>query len=320
MSNTAAGLVENLMGIQVSGYHQNGPVQVFHLRWPGSSEVKYATLDEALAAKWIDVTEINEGGQVPNLKIVNRSEHMVFIMAGEQLVGGKQNRVVNASMMIPPRNEMPLPVTCIEQGRWGYKSSTFSSGRSSSQRKLRAMMSKQVTLGYKVANKPVAQQRAVWEEVNRTLNATGSRSESFALEDVFIKYEKDMDEATTKFPTPADSNGALFVINGQIAGADLFDKPETLQKLWPKLIKSSIVESFEASAEAPRFKTEEEISAWLRTAKSAKIESFDSPGVGKDLRIEGEEVEGATLVVDDHAVHMELFPRTEPAQESAESD
>jgi len=179
------------------------------------------------------------------------------------------------------------------------------------------MMSKQVTLGYKMANKPVAQQRVVWDEVQRTLSATGSRSESFALEDVFVKYEKEMDEVTRKFSAPADSNGALFVINGQIAGVDLFDKTETLQRLWPKLIKSSIVESFEPSAEATRFKTEEEISAWLRTAERAKIESFDSPGVGKDLRIEGEEVEGATLVVDEHPVHMELFPRTESANESA---
>jgi hypothetical protein len=311
MSNITSGLIESLTGVQISGCQQNGQVQVFHLRWSGSGEVKYATLDEALAAKWIDVTEVNESGQVPNLKIVNRSEHMVFIMAGEQLVGGKQNRVVNASMMIPSRSEMPLPVTCVEQGRWGYRNSTFSSGRSSSQRKLRAMMSKQVTTSYKRVKKPVAEQQAVWDEVFRTLDATDSRSASFALEDVFLKYEKDMEEATSKFPTPTDCHGTLFVINGQIAGLDLFDKPETLQKLWPKLIKSSIVESLEPSDNVACLKTEEEIWAWLKSAKGAKIDSFDSPGVGKDIRIEGEGVEGATLVVDEHPIHMELFPRPE---------
>jgi hypothetical protein len=223
-------------------------------------------------------------------------------------------------MMIPPHTEMPLPVTCVEQGRWGYKSSKFGSGRSSSQRKLRAMMSKQVSMGYKRFKKPVAEQHAVWEEVYRTLDATGSRSASFALEDVFSKYEKKLEEATDKFPAPADCNGALFVIHGQIAGADLFDKPKTLRKLWPKLIKSCTAEALEPSAETNGFKTEEEVSDWLRTAKGAKLESFDSPGVGKDMRIEGDEVEGATLVINEEPVHMELFPRTASAQGSATPD
>jgi hypothetical protein len=64
---------------------------------------------------------------VPRIKIINRSVHMVFVMAGEQLVGCKQNRVVNASIMVPPQSEVPLPVTCVERGRWRYSSSVFSS-------------------------------------------------------------------------------------------------------------------------------------------------------------------------------------------------
>ena len=35
------------------------------------------------------------------------------------------------------------------------------------------------------------------------------------------------------------------------------------------------------------------------------------------MRIEGEDVIGASLVVDDHPVHMELFRRTEPRRAQA---
>ena len=57
---------------------------------------------------------------------------------------------------------------------------------------------------------------------------------------------------------------------------------------------------------------EEEISKWLEGGANATQEPFPSPGVGQDVRIEGEDVIGASLVVDDHPVHMELFRRTEP--------
>lgn len=41
MSNITSGLIESLTGVQISGCQQNGQVQVFHLRWSGSGEVKY---------------------------------------------------------------------------------------------------------------------------------------------------------------------------------------------------------------------------------------------------------------------------------------
>jgi len=108
MSTVASSLLDNLKDVQVASHQQDGPIEVFHLRWPGGDGVEYATLDEALAAKWIEVTEFTETGEVPRIKLVNRSGHMVFVMAGEQLVGGKQNRVMNASMMVPSHSEMPL--------------------------------------------------------------------------------------------------------------------------------------------------------------------------------------------------------------------
>lgn len=140
MRAQASHLLDTLKSVQLTGRQQDGEVEVFHLRWRGNNGLDYATLDDALAAEWIEVTEFTETGEVPRIKIINHSAHMVFMMAGEQLMGCKQNRVVNASIMVPPRSEVPLPVTCVERGRWGYSSSGFSSAHTSSHYKLRAMM------------------------------------------------------------------------------------------------------------------------------------------------------------------------------------
>jgi hypothetical protein len=64
------------------------------------------TLDQALRDKALDVTEINEGGQVPAIEVANKSERMVFLMAGELLIGCKQDRLLNSSMMVPSKGEM----------------------------------------------------------------------------------------------------------------------------------------------------------------------------------------------------------------------
>jgi hypothetical protein len=145
----------------------------------------------------------------------------------------------------------------------------------------------------------------------------GSSSPSDALQDVFRNYDRKLEKSLEKLSAPAECNGAVFVIGGRIAGVDLFDKSDTLRKLWPKLIKSCTLDALEPSTESPGSMAQEQISSWLDAAASATLESFPSPGVGQDVRIEGEDVIGASLVVDDHPIHMELFRRTEPRRAQA---
>jgi hypothetical protein len=46
----------------------------------------------------------------------------------------------------------------------------------------------------------------------------------------------------------------------------------------------------------------------MQEVSSVPLEPYDSPGLGRDVRIEGESVAGAALVVDGFPVHVELFP------------
>jgi len=303
-------LLDTLNHVEVTGHQQCGSVEVFHLRWPAGDPLTYSTLDEALEAHWIEVVESTEAGQVSRIKIINRSTQMVFLMAGEQLVGCKQNRVMNSSIMVPPRAEMALPVTCVERGRWGYSSSAFSSARTSSHYALRAMMTRQASQSYRSAGVPMSDQKKVWGEVSRKLGAMGSPSASDAMQDVYRNYDLKLRELEEKLPAPSDCNGAVFSIAGSIVGTDFFDNADTLRKLWPKLIRSCSIDALERPARNERSTSVHEISSWLEASASATQESFPSPGMGLDVRIEGKDVLGASLVIDDHPVHMELFRRT----------
>ena len=120
-------LSERLQHVQVSEPTEAGGLQVFGLRWEQEGGLSYVTLDDGLASGLLEVTEVSSGGSVPTLKVTNKGDTMAFLMAGEQLAGGKQNRVLNASIMVGARTELPLPVSCVERGRWAYRSAQFGS-------------------------------------------------------------------------------------------------------------------------------------------------------------------------------------------------
>jgi hypothetical protein len=60
----------------------------------------YLTLDEALAGGLVEVTEKDLGGSVPELQVVNKFSQMILILDGEELVGAKQNWIVNTTILI----------------------------------------------------------------------------------------------------------------------------------------------------------------------------------------------------------------------------
>ena len=142
------------------------------------------------------------------------------------------------------------------------------------------MMDAQATQSYKFVGAPRSDQAAVWGEVSRKLNAMGSRSPSSELQAMYRDYDRKLAEAMKQLPAPEGFHGAVFTIAGRISGADLFDKPETLRKLWPKLIKSCTIDALEPSTESPGSIAPEQISSWLDAAASASLESFPSLGVG----------------------------------------
>ena len=80
----------------------------------------YVTLDEALKSATARVGEVSDGGSVPELLFKNLGERPVLLVEGEELVGAKQNRTLNVSILAPPGRETRIPVTCVEAGRWGY--------------------------------------------------------------------------------------------------------------------------------------------------------------------------------------------------------
>src|SRR5262245_22563551 len=153
---------ERLGTVRVAEPISSGGLQVFGLHWETPAGPDYRTLDEAVAAGTLEVSEVGTSGTVPQLKVFNKDDRAVFLMAGEHLQGGKQNRVLNASILIAAQTELPIPVSCVERGRWAYRVAHFAGSGSSSHSQLRKMMHSQVTRSYRSEGEARSDQGEVW--------------------------------------------------------------------------------------------------------------------------------------------------------------
>ncbi|HKQ19841.1 MAG TPA: DUF6569 family protein [Candidatus Eisenbacteria bacterium] len=301
---------ELLASIEVDEATVEGDFQVFGLHWRPGNGLEYKTLDDAMAEKMLEVTEVNKAGSVPRIRVVNRSkQNRVFLMAGEQLVGAKQNRVLNASILLDARSDLPLPVSCVEAGRWAYRGPRFESRGSSSHYMLRHIMAKKAHYYYKSRGTPETDQGEVWQEVSRKLSEFVTVSPSQALDDVYQEVGKDLDRATERLEPRAHWCGAAFCFAGKIVGVDLFDRPATLHKQWPKLTRAYALDVLrrKGASEVSRKQVED----WIRGSSNAVIDVFPSTGLGVDCRLESNHHVGSVLVIDGRPLHLEMFHEEE---------
>jgi hypothetical protein len=118
MEKKTADYLKALEMAQEAHYKNMAVFSIFAETGAGS---RYLSLDEAMGNSLIEITEVSESGDVPNLKVMNKAEIAILILAGEELVGAKQNRIVNATFMIGGGRTVTIPVSCVEQGRWHYR-------------------------------------------------------------------------------------------------------------------------------------------------------------------------------------------------------
>ncbi len=102
---SAPATVENLTVYFLHGASAPGPVPL--------------TLGEALRK---DQVIVHETGNVERLEIENTGSEAVFVQAGDIVKGGRQDRVLTVSLLIPPRSgRLAIGAYCVEQGRWSQR-------------------------------------------------------------------------------------------------------------------------------------------------------------------------------------------------------
>ena len=285
---------------------------VFALLSDYNADFDYLTLDEALAKDLIEVGEVSRGGSVPELKVVNKSDRMVLILDGEELVGAKQNRIVNTTILIAGNTTTVIPVSCVEQGRWTYRSDKFSSEKRLMAGTLRAHKAEQVKFSLKNSGRFSSDQGAIWNQVERMAMQRNAVSPSMAMSEIYRKEASSLGKYVEHFDLTDSQVGAVFVINGKVAGMDSFGKPETFSKVFEKLVQSYALDAIGSSGkdrEKAKKGTKSEAAKFLEASAGCRVETHKSVGQGTDCRLDADGSTGFALAHKKKVLHMSLFAK-----------
>ncbi len=284
---------------------------VFPLFGTDLKNTGYITLDEALERKCSVVTEVSEGGSVPELKFVNSGAFPVFLLDGEELVGAKQNRILNLSILAAAGKTLIIPVSCVEAGRWSHRSQHFAAAPRAHYAEGRARKIAQVSASMRATGQRRSDQSAVWEDIReKSVNFCVS-SETAAMSDIFEQESVRLEDYVRPFPVMEGQVGAVFAVGERVTGFDLFDSSDTFRKLFPKLLRSYGLDALErARREDSGTKvrcSSSKAHAFLERVGKARAEKFPAVGEGTDIRLSGRNLNGAALAANDHVVHLSAF-------------
>lgn len=283
----------------------HGSLTVFPLFCEDHSSIDYLLSDEAMEAGSVTVGEVTDQGSVPELVVENKGDRPALFVEGEQLVGAKQNRILNTTLLVAAHAKLKIPVSCVEAGRWKRSSAFFSSSKTGSPYRLRHGLKSSVSRSLKEKLGHRSDQNKVWDDVQKQQSALGVASDTKAMSDTYDKYEEHLAQAQQEMKYVSGACGLAVAIGSQVVTADLFDKPATCQKLWDKLLSGMVLDALmEGEAQSPPDSSQ--VEQLVKEARNAAWMQTEAVGEGQEYRAEFNGKVGSALVLEGSLVHGSL--------------
>ncbi|MEW6439291.1 MAG: DUF6569 family protein, partial [Pseudomonadota bacterium] len=153
---------EFLSGVVCGEPQGKGNLTVFPLISRVEFRESLLLLDEAMEMGVLEMGEVSESGMVNTIIVKNNGDTPVLILDGEEVAGAKQNRMVNATVLVPQKSSVRVPVSCVERGRWSYESPCFIKSEVFGYATLRRQKVEQVACNLEGEMGFVADQGAIW--------------------------------------------------------------------------------------------------------------------------------------------------------------
>jgi len=296
---------------------------VFPLTRPVDGPPEYLTLDQAMADSSIKIGEVSESGNVPEIRFQNTGSKPTLLVDGEEISGGKQNRILNISILAPAKETITIPVTCVEAGRWGRHDSGYRRERDRILRsrlraefeeadhiafmRMRRVKHVAVTQSLKAAGSRYASQAEVWSEIEDLDGDMGTRSPTRAMRDSYEQRRQSLEEYVQALPMVKDQVGAAFALNNRLVGLDLFDHPHTLSRILPKLIRSHAMEALREPDTVAEVASVDAARDFIGEIVNATTTRYPAIGEGEDLRLESNQIVGGALEARARLIHLCAF-------------
>jgi hypothetical protein len=237
--------------------------------------------------------------------VKNKGKRPLLIPEGQILMGAKQNRVINVTVLVAAGKKFVLPVSCVEAGRWRYKSRQFES-KFCAPPSLRNKKLKAIHRNRSASGAATSDQSEVWDEVRKCLDGVEARSETSSLTDAFVSAEEKLREHCKRLVMPEGAAGVLVGRSERIIGMDLFDAPTTLTTLWDRLSDAYLFDALRDPA-AAAVTPEKQARRFIERLSGAAKPRIPALALGEELEIGGEGLIGAALLYEGEVCHLAAF-------------
>jgi hypothetical protein len=227
---------------------------------------------ESTQANYRDA-QVAENNEVNRLMVVNKSGKPLYLMPGEVIVGGDQDRTIGEETVVASTGKpVPIDVFCVEHGRWSRRgeaeSTSLYAALGATSAKNARELADEARKGYfsttaaplskagRVAVQSDKSQQAVWDNVAKNNSALNVDSESGTFTNSYVDkrvqgaLEPYIMGLSAKVAAQGRVVGAIVAINGKIESLDVFESTPLFRKLWPKLLKSYALDAMSATATA----------------------------------------------------------------------
>jgi hypothetical protein len=308
MSNAMQAIREYISSLRVGAAQHFRNLSLFPLFGPATvlREPDYLLAEAAIASGLARVTEVTSGGSVPELRFENTAHRSVLLLDGEELIGAKQNRVVNLTILVPAKATIVVPVACVEAGRWHMETPDLRPSERIMYSRARAARTAHVAASMRTSGMRRADQGAVWNDIAAKAERLDAASPTGAMSAVYERHALSVESYVRAFSCEPQQIGIGFAINGKALGLDLFDHPATVRALFPKLARSYALDALD-TPESHASATPDALAALLAAISRSQSVAEPAIGAGKDVRVTGKCVSGAALWADGRYVHFCAF-------------
>jgi hypothetical protein len=257
---------------------------------------------------WVTITELPGIANVPQVLADNQGGEMILLLAGEVLLGAKQDRTVNTTILLPQYTKTVIPVSCVERGRWSDRSREFSPSGTVVSPEMRASLSKSVAKNVRYCGSFNSDQAEVWNQTFARIVDTRVEAPTESYEEFARFQRRKMKDSPAEFHPHPRATGIAGFVNGTITGFDLLPNPLIFAGYFSRFVESYAVDlnGGEEKPKGPEYYTGF-VNHLLTEIENAGQSSHPSPGVGETICLDGARITGSALVYGPGLVHLQLF-------------
>jgi hypothetical protein len=255
--------------------------------------------------------EISErpDAEVPSLHVRNRAVHPVLLVEGETVLGGRQNRVINTTIVVPAASEIDIPVTCVEQGRW-HGQQGFDRHRRLAPRRVRRTKLTGVVEDVARSGGRRADQGAVWSAVHSEMASRMAHNDTgdmLAMEAEILRRDdrlrREIDELVAMGPLPGQK-GVVVSRGSRVLSVEVFGSTDLLSANWEGLVRSAMLD---ADGRRHRPASASQALRFVRRLMRADGRTSPGLGIGDEHHIRTDRLVAQAVLLNDSLIHASAF-------------